>query len=345
MSVSQGQDTGDDLGVLPDKELQALCESGGIGSYGALDDDQIQPASLDLRLAEDVYRIRASFLPRRGRTVAEMLQEPGLEMYRMELTGQGAVLETGCVYLVPLQESLKLPAGVSGRANPKSSTGRIDVFTRVVTNKGRAFDDVPVGYSGPLYLEISPRTFSILARPGDRLAQLRLRRGKAENVTEKTVSIDLEASDGGPVGWRAKRHAGMIDLRKIGKHDPKDFWEPIYPRRGRIVLNPEEFYILASQETVKVAPNQAAEMAPIAPELGEFRAHYAGFFDPGFGTNEGGSRAVLEVRSRDVPFILEHGQPVAKLVYEPMAGKPEALYGNAGSHYQGQGLKLSKHFG
>lgn len=345
MSVTQGQDIGDDLGVLPDTGLQQLFKDGAIHSAAALDRDQIQPASLDLRLAQDVYRIRASFLPRRERTVEEMLQEPGLEMYRMALTEQGAVLETGCVYLVPLQENLNLPAGVSGRANPKSSTGRIDVFTRVVTNQGRAFDDVPEGYSGPLYLEISPRTFSILARPGDRLAQLRLRRGKADAVTEKTVSIDLQAPDNGPVGWRAKRHAGMIDLRKIGKHDPADFWEPIYPRRGRIVLNPEEFYILASQETVKVPPGQAAEMAPIAPELGEFRAHYAGFFDPGFGTNEGGSRAVLEVRSRDVPFILEHGQPVAKLVYEPMAGKPAALYGGGGSHYQGQGLKLSKHFG
>lgn len=334
----------DKLGVLPDKQLRQLFREGAIRSYAALDEDQIQPASLDLRLAHDVYRIRASFLPRRDRTVAEMLQEPGLEMYRMELTDRGAVLETGCVYLVPLQESLKLPAGISGRANPKSSTGRIDVFTRVVTNKGRAFDDIPVGYSGPLYLEISPRTFSILARPGDRLAQLRLRQGKADKTTEKTVSIDLSAADDGPVGWRAKRHAGMIDLRKTGRHKPEEYWEPIRPDRGRIVLNPEEFYILASHETVKIPSGQAAEMAPIAPDLGEFRAHYAGFFDPGFGTNSRGSRAVLEVRSRDVPFILEHGQPVARLIYEPMAAKPAALYGRAGSHYQGQGLKLSKHF-
>ena len=332
------------MGVLPDKDLHQLFKDRAISSQSELDDDQVQPASLDLRLGADVYRIRASFLPRRERTVDEMLQEPGLEMYRKALTEQGEVLETGCVYLVPLQESLNLPAAVSGRANPKSSTGRIDVFTRVVTDKGLAFDDVPAGYSGPLYLEISPRTYSVLVRPGDRLAQLRLRRGAAQTLSEKTVSIDLAAPDGRPVGWRAKRHAGMIDLRKIGKHDPADFWEPIFPRRGRIVLNPEEFYILASQETVEVPAEQAAEMAPIAPELGEFRAHYAGFFDPGFGTNAGGSRAVLEVRSRDVPFILEHGQPVAKLLYEPMEAKPSALYGGGGSHYQGQGLKLSKHF-
>ena len=333
----------DGFGVLPDKDIEALFASGGIRAHEALDADQIQPASLDLRLAEDAYRIRASFLPGKGRSVSALLQEPGLQMHRVDLTG-GAVLETGCVYLVPLQESLKLPAGIYGRANPKSSTGRIDVFTRVVTNGARAFDDVPVGYSGPLYLEISPRTFSILARPGDRLAQLRLRRGKANNATEKTVSIDLQTADGAPVGWRAKRHAGVVDLRNIGGHDSAEFWEPVHPHRGRIVLNPDEFYILASQETVKVPPMQAAEMAPIAPELGEFRAHYAGFFDPGFGTNKGGSRAVLEVRSRDVPFILEHGQPVAKLVYEPMSAKPAALYGKTGSHYQGQGLKLSKHF-
>jgi len=330
-------------GVLPDTEIAALFESGGIVSAGPLDSDQVQPASLDLRLGSEAFRLRASFLPGEGRDVAAVLDEPGLKMHRIDLS-DGAVLETGCVYLVPLQERLALPAEISGRANPKSSTGRIDVFTRVVTNKGTAFDDVPAGYDGPLYLEISPRTFSILARSGDRLAQLRLRRGASEDTSEKTVSIDLEWASGGPVGWRAKRHAGMVDLRAIGGHEIADYWEPVYTHRGRIVLNPEEFYILASRETVSVDPGEAAEMAPIAPELGEFRAHYAGFFDPGFGTNAGGSRAVLEVRSRDVPFILEHGQPVAKLVYEPMAAVPGALYGGKTSNYQGQGLKLSKHF-
>ncbi|MEM6412575.1 MAG: 2'-deoxycytidine 5'-triphosphate deaminase [Pseudomonadota bacterium] len=331
-------------GVLPDRDIAELFGAGAIRSHDELDDDQIQPASLDLRLAQDAYRVRASFLPGRDRSVAQVLQEPGMQMHRVDLTADGAVLETGCVYLVPLQEGLKLPAGISARANPKSSTGRIDVFTRVVTNKGRAFDDVPVGYSGPLYLEISPRTFSILARPGDRLAQLRLRRGKPEILSEKTVSVDMDAPGGGPIGWRAKRHSGVVDLRKIRAHDVAEYWEPVVPHRGRIVLNPEEFYILASREKVKVPSGQAAEMAPIAPELGEFRAHYAGFFDPGFGTNKDGSKAVLEVRSRDVPFILEDGQPVAKLIYEPMTSKPGALYGKTGSNYQGQGLQLSKHF-
>ena len=332
------------LGVLADLELSALFENGAIQSESALDSDQIQPASLDLRLAFDAYRIRASFLPGGHRSVADALDEPGTELHRIELTAQGAVLETGCVYLVPLQESLKLPDGISGRANPKSSTGRIDVFTRVVTNGSNAFDDVPAGYSGPLWLEISPRTFPILVRPGDRLAQLRLRRAGNVETSERTVSIDLDSANGAPVGWRAKPHGGLIDLRGIGKHEVHEFWEPLYARGRRLILDPEEFYILASRETVKVAADQAAEMAPIAPELGEFRAHYAGFFDPGFGTNQGGSRAVLEVRSRDVPFVLEHGQPVAKLVYEPMASQPKALYGGKTSNYQGQGLKLSKHF-
>ena len=332
------------LGVLPDRELAGLFETGAIRSESALDSDQIQPASLDLRLAFDAYRIRASFLPGSHRSVADVLREPGTELHRIELTPQGAVLETGCVYLVPLQESLKLPSGISGRANPKSSTGRIDVFTRVVTNRSKAFDEVPTAYSGPLWLEISPRTFPILVRPGDRLAQLRLRRGGSASSSEKTVSIDLDKPNRHPVGWRAKRHGGLIDLRALGKHVVHEFWEPLYARQQRLILDPEEFYILASRETVKVAPAKAAEMAPIAPELGEFRAHYAGFFDPGFGTNEGGSRAVLEVRSRDVPFVLEHGQPVAKLIYEPMASKPKALYGGKTSNYQGQGLKLSKHF-
>lgn len=333
-----------DTGVLPDREIEALVASGAIRTDTPLDEGQVQPASLDLRLAEDAYRLRASFLPGKDRTVAEMLQERGIHLHRIDLTQEGAVLETGCVYLVPLQEHLRLPPGIAARANPKSSTGRIDVFTRLVTNRSRAFDEVPTGYSGPLYLEVSPRTFPIMVRPGDRLAQIRFKKRKPEAIKEKIVSIDLEPPAGQPAGYRAKHHSGVVDLRGLGAHEAAQFWEPVYPRDGRIVLNPEEFYILVSRETVKVGPNEAAEMAPIAPELGEFRAHYAGFFDPGFGTNTGGSRAVLEVRSRDVPFILEHGQPVAKLVYEPMLGKPAALYGGKGSNYQGQGLKLSKHF-
>ena len=330
-------------GVLPDHKLTALFEDGSIAAQSGPDVGQIQPASLDLRLGDVAYRVRASFLPGRNRSVQSVLDTPGMQMHQVNLRG-GAVLETGCVYIIPLQESLVLPSQVSGRANPKSSTGRIDVFTRVVTDRSEAFDDIPGGYSGPLFLEISPRTFSILVRPGDKLAQLRLRSGDPAETYEKVVSIDLENSDG-PIGWRAKHHAGMVDLQGIAAHDPKEYWEPVRPTRGRIVLNPEEFYILASRETVQVPENEAAEMAPIAPELGEFRAHYAGFFDPGFGTNAGGSRAVLEMRSRDVPFILEHGQPVAKLVYEPMASAPPEIYGGAGSNYQGQGLKLSKHFG
>ena len=330
-------------GVLPDRAILELFQSQQICAKYAEAACAVQPASLDLQLGGTAYRVRASFLPGRERNVDEVLSEPGLQMHEVDLSS-GAVLETGCVYIVPLQERLTLPPDISGRANPKSSTGRIDVFTRVVTNRGEAFDDVPAGYKGPLFLEISPRTFSILARAGDTLAQLRLRRGPVQETYEKTVSIDLQSETGEPVGWRAKRHAGVVDLRGIGAHDPEDFWEPVRPSRGRIVLNPEEFYILASRETVEVPNTEAAEMAPIAPELGEFRAHYAGFFDPGFGTNAGGSRAVLEVRSRDVPFILEHGQPVAKLVYEPMASLPDSPYGGAGSNYQGQGLKLSKHF-
>ncbi len=334
----------ENTGVLADSQLSALHNSGEIASTSALDSDQIQPASLDLRLGFKVHRIRASFLPGTKRTVSEVLAQPGIEMHSFDLKEKGAVLETGCVYLVQLQESLRLPMDVSGRANPKSSTGRIDVFTRVVTDQSDAFDDVPSSYRGPLWLEISPRTFPVLVRPGDRLAQLRLRRGHPSEMTEIIVSIDLDTSENRPVGWRAKHQGGLIDLRAIGQHDVPTFWEPLYAQGGRLVLDPEEFYILASREAVKVPADQAAEMAPIAPELGEFRAHYAGFFDPGFGTNTGGSRAVLEVRSRDVPFILEHGQPVAKLIYEPMSTKPISLYGGKTSNYQGQGLKLSKHF-
>ncbi len=345
MPVADGvQVMAETAGVLPDFEIEALLESGSIRCDLPPEPGQVQPASLDLRLALDAYRLRASFLPGRDRSVADMLQEPGIHIHRIDLTDKGAVLETGCVYLVPLQEALRLPAGIAARANPKSSTGRIDVFTRLVTNRGKAFDEVPTGYSGPLYLEVSPRTFPIKVRPGDRLAQIRFKRKKPETLREKIVSIDLQPPEGQPAGYRAKPYSGVIDLKGLGAHEIGQFWEPVYPRQGRIVLNPEDFYILVSREAVRVGAAEAAEMAPIAPELGEFRAHYAGFFDPGFGTNSGGSRAVLEVRSRDVPFILEHGQPVARLVYEPMTAKPRQVYGGQGSNYQGQGLKLSKHF-
>ncbi|MCI4644189.1 MAG: 2'-deoxycytidine 5'-triphosphate deaminase [Hyphomonadaceae bacterium] len=330
-------------GVLSDRELEAMIADGSISAEAPTEDGQIQPASLDLRLADDVYRIRASFLPGKAGSVGRLLHESDLQMHRMDISG-GAVLETGCVYLALLSERLALPPGISGRANPKSSTGRLDVFTRLITDHGEAFDDVLEGYHGPLYLEISPRTFSILARQGDRLNQLRLRRGPFKPLKDITFSVELSVPSHQPVGWRARRHAPIVDLRKIGRHAIADYWEPVFPHKGRVVLQPDEFYILASKERVKVPGTQAAEMAPIAPELGEFRAHYAGFFDPGFGGNEGGSRAVLEVRTRDVPFIIEDGQSVGKLVFEPMASKPKNLYGKSGSHYQGQGLKLSKHF-
>lgn len=333
----------DAAGVLADQDIQAMIAAGALAAETPFAEGQVQPASLDLRLTDDVYRIRASFLPGKGRSVGKLLHSSDLQMHRMSLA-EGAVLETGCVYLALLDERLDLPADIHARANPKSSTGRLDVFTRLVTDGAEAFDDVPAGYSGPLYVEISPRTFSILARTGDRLNQLRLRRGWFEALKEITFSVDLTPPDIGPVGWRARRHASVVDLQRVGKHAAQDYWEPVIPHKGRVVLQPDEFYILASKERVKVPATQAAEMAPIAPELGEFRAHYAGFFDPGFGTNEGGSRAVLEVRTRDVPFIIEDGQPVGKLVYEAMTAKPKSLYGANGSHYQGQGLRLSKHF-
>ena len=278
-------------------------------------------------------------------TVAQCLENGDLVMHTLDLS-EGAVLETGCVYLVPLQESLALPGGISAAMNPKSSTGRLDVFTRVIADRSAAFDQAPEGYQGPIYVEICPRTFSILARPGDRLVQARFRQGERTALRELTVSVDLKQGDG-PIGYRARRFSGVVDLNGVGAHNPEDYWEPIHAPGGRLVLDPGEFYILASREAVEIPMDEAAEMAPIAPEIGEFRAHYAGFFDPGFGLEEAGGtggRAVLEVRGRDVPFLLEHGQPVARLVYEPMAERPSRPYGAAGSHYQAQKLKLAKHF-
>ncbi|WP_280821121.1 2'-deoxycytidine 5'-triphosphate deaminase [Pseudaminobacter soli (ex Li et al. 2025)] len=356
-------------GILPDQEIAALFQSGALVSGRALDADQIQPASLDLRLGEKAYRVRASFLPGPGHKVADKLER--LKLHEIDLT-EGAVLETGCVYIVPLLESLALPQAISASANPKSSTGRLDIFTRVMTDHGQEFDKIPAGYAGPLYMEVSPRTFPIIVRTGSRLSQIRFRIGKAllteaelhdlhqaeTLVASETpnisgggiaLSIDLHGDKDGLIGYRAKHHTGLIDVDKRAAQDLYDFWEPLYRRgAGELVLDPDEFYILASREAVHVPPGHAAEMTPFDPLVGEFRVHYAGFFDPGFGHSAAGgtgSRAVLEVRSHEVPFILEHGQIVGRLVYERMLSRPKALYGSdLGSNYQAQGLKLSKHF-
>ena len=328
-------------GILPCQSIDALIADGRIHADHAFDADQVQPASLDLRLGDHAWRARASFLPGAGRLVAERLAD--VAMHRLDLTA-GAVLERGCVYIAPLQEHLRLPAGVAARANPKSSTGRVDVFVRLLTDRGAVFDDVAAGYSGPLFVEIAPQTFSILARAGTRLNQLRLKRGAPPRLSVRDVGVDLT---GALAGFRARRHAGVVDLDREDGHDPRDFWEPLEPRRGELLLDPGEFYILASKEAVEIPPLQAAEMIPIDPSVGEFRVHYAGFFDPGFGVAEAsgqGSRGVLEVRGRETPFLLEDGQIVARLVFEPLTERPARLYGAGGSHYQRQGLKLSKHF-
>jgi dCTP deaminase len=327
-------------GVLSDTELKRAISQGWIAADAAFVKDQIQPASLDLRLGDIAYRLRASFLPGAGAKVLDRLDDE-LVMHKIDLT-RGAVLETGCVYLVQVQETLALPPHIHGAANPKSSTGRIDVFTRLILDGATSFDHVPAGYHGPMWAEICPCTFSVLVRTGARLSQVRLRRGPPHPKREIDFTMDL--SLGGPVGFRAKRHSGVIDVDRVGAYDPRDFWEPLDARGGRVVLDPGQFYIFASKENVIIPADEAAEMAPIRPELGEFRAHYAGFFDPGFGIAPNEGRAVLEVRSRDVPFFVEDGQPVGKLVFEPLCGPVEKLYGESGSNYQGQGLKLSKNF-
>jgi dCTP deaminase len=353
-------------GILPGEAIRALFAAGAIGAPRTPDADQVQPASLDLRLGEKAYRVRASFLPGPSRSVADRLDT--VKLHEFSLT-EGAVLEVGCVYIVPLMETLALPADIAAAANPKSSTGRLDVFTRVITDQAREFDTIPAGYHGPLYIEISPRTFPVLVRAGSRLSQMRFRRGEARlddpallALHQKetlvaggpsisngiTVTIDLSGKDG-IVGYRAKRHTAVIDVDKRAVNDPADFWEPITRHKSReLILDPDQFYILVSREAVHVPPDYAAEMVPFDPLVGEFRVHYAGFFDPGFGHSAAGgsgSRAVLEVRSHEVPFILEDGQVVGRLVYERLTERPKKLYGQElGSNYQAQGLKLSKHF-
>ncbi|HSF93972.1 MAG TPA: 2'-deoxycytidine 5'-triphosphate deaminase [Thermohalobaculum sp.] len=355
-------------GVIPSQELRAMLARGEIGVREPVLDGQVQPASLDLRLGQRAWRVRASFLSGRERTVAERLDQ--FAMHQIDLT-PGAVLETGCVYLVELTESLALPADISAAANAKSSTGRLDLLTRLITDRSIEFDRVEAGYTGPLYAEISPLTFSVLVRPGIRLNQIRFRRGKAEigdaelkalHAREPLVngealidgglgfSVDLTPrGDDGIVGWRARKHSGLIDLGLVNHYAPEGFWEPVRPgAHGGIILDPGAFYILVSREAVNVPPGTAAEMVPYMAVAGEFRVHYAGFFDPGFGhpsTGGAGSRGVLEVRCHEAPFALEHGQMVGRLVYERMAEVPDVLYGTGiGSNYQGQELRLAKHF-
>jgi dCTP deaminase len=395
--------TGPTTGILPIQVLRELLRVGEIVTATPLVGNQLQPASLDLRLGAKAHRVRAGFLPGRRR-VAEAAAE--FNLHEIDLTG-GAVLETGCVYIVELQESLALSPALAGWANPKSSIGRLDVFVRLIVDHATEFDRVPAGYKGPLFAEISPQTFPVLVRQGSRLNQLRLGRGSptandaalravhaeiglvgeapnsapggapggalgdgpgATTVRKATLDLTIDLSGdpasgpgaglgsgpgAGLVGFRARRHTALIDVDRVGAYEPAAFWDPLPadPAR-RLILDPNEFYILRSREPVKVPPDYAAEMVAYDTQIGEFRAHYAGFFDPGFGyraadgsRDNQGTRAVLEVRSHKVPFILEHGQIVGRLVYERMAGAPDELYGaGMGSSYQSQGLKLSKHF-
>ena len=360
----------DASGVLPLQRIEALIAAGAIAAEAPFTPDQIQPASLDLRLGPVAYRVRASFLPGAGGAGATVAER--LEAYRMHAValGPGAMLEKGCVYLVPLLERLALPADVAAVANAKSSTGRLDLLTRVVTDAGAEFDRIPPGYTGPLWAEICPRSFSVLVRPGMRLTQIRFRRGGAAALDDAALarlharsplvdgpavidgglafSVDLAPGPGGRIGYRARPHAGAIDLDRIGHYDPADFWDELRADDGHLILDPGAFYILVSREAVAIPPDHAAEMAPYLAMVGEFRVHYAGFFDPGFGHPAAvgaGARGVLEVRCHEAPFALDHGQVVGRLVFERMAEVPTRLYGaGIASNYQGQGLKLSKHF-
>ncbi|HLB02302.1 MAG TPA: 2'-deoxycytidine 5'-triphosphate deaminase [Nitrospiria bacterium] len=361
-------------GVLPSQKVKGLIEAGAISACAPFTEEQIQPASIDLRLGRVAYRVQASFLPGRYSTVEKKIQE--LVMSEIDLK-RPTVFEKGCVYIVPLMEELVLPKGISAKANPRSTTGRLDIFTRLLTDYGTEFERVPEGYRGRLYIEVVPRTFTILAREGMRLNQLRFIRGNPpspdtqlnelnENETlvyldedrpgeaqinkGLRVSVNLQGSHHSEIiGYKAKKNAPVIDLQKANYYDPAEFWDPIYtPKTKGIILNPDDFYILASKEKIRIPPDFAAEMVAYDPSMGEFRIHYAGFFDPGFGyglSDIKGTHAVLEVRSHEVPFLIEDGQIVGRLIYERLLDPSEKVYGtDIGSSYQCQGLSLSKQF-
>jgi dCTP deaminase len=361
-------------GILPSQAIRELIAKGRIIGNRAITEEQIQPASLDLRLGDIAHRVQASFLPGPGGKVEAKVKE--LRMARVDLTS-AAVFEKGCVYIVPLLEELDLPRDISGKANPKSTTGRLDVFIRLITDDGVEFERVPPGYKGRLYAEIVSRTFTVAVRAGMRLNQLRFVRGnpvssdnrirrldeeeqliymdevspvKASVDRGLRITVNLEGSSPEEViAYKARKHAPAIELERINYYAPEEFWEA--RRHGanqRLILEPGDFYILASKERVRVPPEFAAEMVPFDPSVGEFRIHYAGFFDPGFGYGSSdikGTRAVLEVRAHEVPFLIEHEQFVGRLTYMPLLSKPEKIYGlQIGSSYQQQALTLSKQF-
>lgn len=376
---------GDYTGILPSQKIKEMLNGNEIMTLMNLDDDQVQPASIDLRLGDYAYPVDTSFLPGKGVKVLDKMEQldDRYADFGIDLS-QGAVLEKGRVYVIPLLEAISLKGDVAAFANPKSSTGRLDILTRLIADGATSFDQVAEGYKGELFIEVAPRSFSVVVKTGTRLNQLRFRRSRGEEAKsipsaewkkllddgqivdssdhEKNVrsiktgmlpfTVDLEGSgkEGEIIGYRAKKHAKRVDLERRD-YDPLDFWDPIrFRKTSSLILDPDEFYILMTKEAIAVPPEYAAEMLPYDTRAGEFRVHYAGFFDPGFGWNAklnkaGSSRGVLEVRSHEVPFLLEHGQTVGWLRYERMAAKPELLYGqDLNSNYQGQSLKLAKQF-
>jgi len=373
--VSQG--VGLSVGVLPSQRLrEAVTDEWIVAGAWRIPPESVQPASVDLRLGDEAWALRCSFLPDSSSTVEEKAEDLAFE--RIDLR-DGATLERDRPYLIPLIEELRLPSEIRARANPKSSTGRLDVFTRVLTDRNHRFDEISAGYRGRLYLEVVPRTFAIRVRTGLALNQVRLICGDGRLSDRELValhqeipllyreslplsaaalslgdglflSLDVSGSAESIVGYRAKKNSLPIDLTRVGALSWQDYWEPVHPERGRrIVLEPEVFYLLLSAEGVSIPPSYAAEMLAYDPTAGELRTHYAGFFDPGFGYSRTGethgSRAALEVRARDVSFMVEHGQPVSKLAFERMVEEPDVLYGeDVGSNYQGQQTMLSKHF-
>ncbi len=376
---------GSDTGILPSQRIKDMLNRNQIKTVMNLDHDQVQPASIDLRLGNFAYPVRTSFLPGEGVKVLDKMKQidAGFDDIKIDLRN-GAVLGKGQIYVIPLLEAINLGGEVAAFANPKSSTGRLDILTRLIADEATDFDQVKMGYEGELYVEVAPRSFSVVVKTGARLNQLRFRRTRGEGAKPITASewkklldegqivdskdhqkspksnktgilpftVDLKGSgeEGGIIGYRAKKHAERIDLERRD-YDPLEFWEPIrFHKTSSVILDPDEFYILMTKEAIAVPPDYAAEMLPYDTRAGEFRVHYAGFFDPGFGwdikkNKAGSSRGVLEVRSHEVPFLLEHGQTVGWLRYERMAARPDILYGqDLHSNYQGQSLKLAKQF-
>jgi len=324
---------------------------------------QIQPSSIDLSLSDECYEIKTSFLSPDSK-VRDKLNKIYSKKINLKTS---KIFKKNKTYIVRLNETLHLNNSISGHCNPKSSTGRLNIFCRTILDYCDEYEKIPKNYNGEIFLEITTRSFDIKISKGDKLNQMRLRKKtnnylndkdlkkinkrnaliftNKKNIIENGLRISVDLSNDNKIcAYVAKKTSLNINFSKISFYEIKKFWKPLKPVNNSLIIEKNKFYILKSREKIRIPSNLAGEMIPYDTGIGDFRAHYAGFFDPGFGDPKG-SYAVLEVKTNELPFILEDGQTIARIKYEKLNKKTFLVYGSIiNSNYQNQKLALSKHF-